>query len=110
MFPSRSIQTDGQFELTDEQQHIWQSIRDILTTPIGSRIMLPEYGSELFSLLDSPMSASWKLRVYAATAEAIDRWEPRVKLRKVTVLEVGPGYYDLECEFEEDLTYQVRIA
>ncbi len=28
------------------------SIRDILSTPIGSRVMLPEYGSRLFELID----------------------------------------------------------
>ena len=36
--------------------HLRQSIRDILTTPIGSRVMRWEYGSRLFRLVDAPLS------------------------------------------------------
>ena len=32
-------------------EHLRQSIRDILTTPIGSRVMRRDYGSRLFELL-----------------------------------------------------------
>ncbi|MGB2553928.1 GPW/gp25 family protein, partial [Campylobacter sp. MOP51] len=28
------------------------SIKDILLTPLGSRVMLPEYGSRLYELID----------------------------------------------------------
>ena len=31
---------------------IEESIKDILLTPLGSRVMLPEYGSRLFELID----------------------------------------------------------
>lgn len=53
---------------------IKQAIADILTTPIGSRVMLRDYGSRLFELTDSPMNASGRLALYAATIEAIDKW------------------------------------
>lgn len=29
--------------------HLRQSVRDILTTPVGSRVLIRDYGSELFS-------------------------------------------------------------
>lgn len=76
--------------------HLRQSIRDILTTPIGSRVMLREYGSRLFELVDAPMNASTLLNIYAATAEAIDRWEPRFKLRKVVAASAVPGQVILD--------------
>ncbi|EOA7053639.1 baseplate assembly protein, partial [Escherichia coli] len=33
-------------------EHLRQSVTDILSTPVGSRVLLREYGSRLFSLLD----------------------------------------------------------
>jgi len=63
--------------------HVVQSIRDILTTPVGSRVMRREYGSELPLLVDRPMTQRVILAVYAATAIAIARWEPRFDLTGV---------------------------
>ncbi|MGL4827152.1 MAG: GPW/gp25 family protein, partial [Vibrionaceae bacterium] len=37
-----------------ELQHIKQSIQDILTTPLGSRVMRRDYGSAIFELIDQP--------------------------------------------------------
>ena len=36
--------------------HLRQSIRDILTTRIGTRVMRRDYGSDLPGLIDRPMS------------------------------------------------------
>jgi len=60
-----------------------QSIVDILSTPIGSRVMRREYGSQLFSLIDAPLNRSSVMDLYAATAEALKRWEPRFVLTKI---------------------------
>ena len=35
--------------------HLAQSIADVLTTPIGSRVMRREYGSLLPDLIDDPL-------------------------------------------------------
>ncbi|NKD46356.1 phage baseplate protein, partial [Haematospirillum jordaniae] len=53
--------------------HLSQSIRDILTTPVGSRVMRRDYGSRLPSLVDAPVNRSTILELYAATAEALAR-------------------------------------
>jgi hypothetical protein len=37
--------------------HLSQSIGDILSTPIGSRVMRRDYGSALFELVDAPGNA-----------------------------------------------------
>lgn len=60
--------------------HLAQSVRDILTTPLGSRIGRREYGSELMALIDAPVTPSTRLRLFAATALALLRWEPRLRL------------------------------
>lgn len=60
-----------------------QSIAVILTTPIGSRVMRREFGSELMDLIGRPMTSEVVLALYAATAYAIARWEPRFRLTGV---------------------------
>ena len=71
--------------------HLMQSIEDILTTPIGSRLMRPEYGSTVRRFVDLPVSEGWKSAVQAEAARALKRWEPRLDLTRVQVLSVLNG-------------------
>ncbi|KAB8046216.1 oxidoreductase [Janthinobacterium rivuli] len=63
--------------------HLRQSVADIITTPIGSRIRRRRYGSEVPELIDQPLNSATQLRIYAATAFALRRWEPRLQLASV---------------------------
>lgn len=65
--------------------HIAQSIRDILTTRLGTRVERRDYGSELLDLIDTPINPATPALLRAATAGAIGKWEPRVRVRKVSV-------------------------
>jgi len=65
--------------------HLAQSISDILSTPLGSRVMRRDYGSLLFDLLDQPINGALKMLLRAATAIAIRRWEPRLRLTRVAI-------------------------
>lgn len=78
-------------EVIEGVAHLRQSVRDILETPIGSRVMNREYGSRLFELLDDPTDQRFMVDVYAATAEAIRRWEPRFHLERVQLVEMRPN-------------------
>lgn len=71
--------------------HLRQSIRDILTTPIGSRVMRRDYGSRLPELVDSPLNSETFVDLYAATFEALSTWEPRIQLETVSAKVPGPG-------------------
>ncbi|BAU74387.1 GPW/gp25 family protein [Metapseudomonas furukawaii] len=83
----------------DDVAHLRQSIADILTTPLGSRLMRRDYGSRLFQLLDHPLNPQTRLRAYAATALALMRWEPRLHIGRIQ-LEAGsePGRVVLTLE------------
>ena len=76
----------------DGVAHLAQSIGDILTTPVGSRVMRRDYGSLLPRLIDQPFNAATRIRLFAATAAALMRWEPRIQLDQVR-MELGdaPG-------------------
>ncbi|EPB1814032.1 GPW/gp25 family protein [Escherichia coli] len=65
--------------------HLRQSVSDILTTPIGSRVLVRGYGSDLFSLVDNPRDDLTRLQIIAASATALARWEPRLKVTRVLV-------------------------
>lgn len=69
----------------DGLEHIRQSVADILSTPLGSRVGRRDYGSLLPELIDQPMTPANILRVYAATAVAISRFEDRIRLRRVSL-------------------------
>lgn len=64
----------------DGIEHIRQSIADIITTPIGSRVMRRDYGSLVPELIDRPMTDALLMQVYAATVIAVSQWEPRIKI------------------------------
>lgn len=65
--------------------HIWQSVRKILTTPIGSRVERREFGSIIPKLIDRPINDHTRLQVMAATAQAVIRWEPRIRPVRITL-------------------------
>lgn len=80
-------------------EHIGQSITDILTTRIGTRVMRREYGSLLPELVDQPFNDVIRLQVYAATVMSLMRWEPRISLSRVQFLGAslqGQSVLDIE--------------
>lgn len=80
--------------------HLRQSVADVLSTPIGSRVMRREYGSALRALLDAPGSPGWAARVRAAAAAALDRWEPRLRVDRVEVRRAADGAVTVIVEGE----------
>ena len=71
--------------------HLRQSVRDILTTPIGTRVMRREYGSRLMELVDAPLTPATLTEIYAAAAEALARWEPRLRVDRIKASVAGEG-------------------
>ncbi len=78
--------------------HLKQSIVDILTTPIGSRVMRRDYGSRLLELVDKPINRDLTLEIYAAVAEALQKLEQRFKLEKVKITEVREGKVNISLD------------
>ena len=70
-------------------EHLKQSIADILTTPIGSRVMRREYGSLVPDLIDE---------IYIDVVEALFNYEPRFDLTNVTVADIQKGKIILDLE------------
>lgn len=81
--------------------HLKQSIRDILTTPKGSRVMRRDYGSNIFYLIDKPMNRGTIAQLRAEAFDALDKQEPRIKVSAVKVVTASPG----EVVFDIQGTY-----
>ncbi|MBZ9561030.1 GPW/gp25 family protein [Pseudomonas sp. P116] len=80
-------------------EHIAQSMTDVLSTRLGTRVMRREYGSLLPELVDHPFNDTTRLRVYAATVMALMRWEPRISLSRVQFLGAtlqGQSFLDID--------------
>lgn len=89
---------------------IEESIKDILITPLGSRVMRPEYGSLLYTLIDRKIDDNFKVLLTRYTAEAISKWEKRVKLKGVRFNEMKENKLSLTLLFENygDLTLELN--
>ncbi len=78
-------------EAVNDIDHIRQSVRDILLTPVGTRIMRRSYGSLLSALTDHPQNESLRLQIMSACYVAILQWEPRVKLTGISYESASDG-------------------
>ena len=56
------------------------------------------YGSRLPELVDAPLNRDTIVDLYAATAEAIATWEPRVDVQQITAEQDAPGRVTLRLE------------
>lgn len=77
--------------LTDNWAHTVQSIGVLLTTPKASRVMRRHLGSDLPRLVDAPISPATVIDFYAATAGAINEFEPRYRVSRMRVEDATSG-------------------
>ena len=85
-------------EHIEGKAHLKQSIKDILTTPIGSRVMRRDYGSRLFEKIDRPLNGELIAEIYSDVIEALYDWEPRFEVIQVTVQNLTQGKLILDLE------------
>ncbi len=91
----------------DGTAHLVQSIRDVLTTPLGSRVQRRDYGSLLPELIDHPFNDHTRLQLFGATATALMRWEPRIRLTRVALAPGdAPGVFVLDLDYQHAGTRQ----
>lgn len=72
------------------REEVEQAIDEVLDTYPGDRVMRADYGSKLLTLTDIGMDASGTALLAGSVAGALQKFEPRVVVTKVT-REVTPG-------------------
>jgi phage baseplate assembly protein W len=73
------------------QAKVDQSIRIILGTQHGERVMRPEFGGNLRALVFAPNNASTANLARYYVTEALTRWEPRIDVLDVAVTNDNVG-------------------
>lgn len=81
-FPPR-LDGDGRVAWSAGQQSIRDSIRIILTTEPGERLMLPGFGAGLRSFLFEPNVPATHRLVEERIQHALRRWEPRIAVTSI---------------------------
>jgi uncharacterized protein len=66
-------------------QHTSQSLRDIVSTPLETRVLRRMYGADDDAIQDKPINAHVITTAVMATAIPVARWEPRVELSRVAI-------------------------
>lgn len=75
----------GTGKLIEGVDHLRQSIADILSTPLGTRVGRRDYGSRIPELLDQPLNDLTRIRVFAAAALALQRQERRARISRIAL-------------------------
>lgn len=83
-FPPR-VGSDGRLAWSAGEANVRESIRIILLTELGERLMLPAFGGQLRSFLFEPNTIATRRLVREQIEQALRGWEPRIELQSVTV-------------------------
>lgn len=84
-FPLR-IDHTGRFALTSGAEDIEGSIRAVLVTAPGERVMRPEFGCRIWDLVFEPINDNTLGLMAQAVRDALSQWEPRATVEQVRVL------------------------
>lgn len=88
-------------KVIDGWPHVVQSIQVIFTTRFGERVMRTWFGSEVPQLLGRNMVPSTVVAFFSAIVTAIELWEPRFRIVKITPLSVDrQGHLALRIDGE----------
>jgi len=69
----------------DGRAHLAQSVNKILGTAVGTRLRRRSFGALTADLIDTPANGAAVLQLYAASATALLAWEPRLRVRTLSV-------------------------
>ena len=79
------VDHSGAVALSEFERSVSESIRIILGTSKGERVMRPDFGCDLNDLVFAPNDSRTVALAKHYVEEALTRWEPRIVLREVVV-------------------------
>jgi phage baseplate assembly protein W len=79
------VDQSGSIRLTRGPEELDSSLRLVLVTAPGERLMRPEFGCRIHELVFEPVNANTLGRMTQAVRDALVRWEPRIDVEAVTV-------------------------
>jgi Bacteriophage baseplate protein W len=94
------------FALAAYEESIRQSIRIILSTAKGERVMRPDFGCAIHELVFAPNDAATGSMAEHFVREALLLWEPRIEVLQVQAVAFGAQ----EEELRISVDYRVRTT
>jgi phage baseplate assembly protein W len=88
-WPLLPVPENGSLGYPSLEESIRQSIRIILLTRPGERLMRPRFGAGLETFLHEPNTLDTHRRIHDRISAGIRRWEPRVVADRIEVREDG---------------------
>lgn len=80
------LDAQGGVAMTQGEMEIEQSIRIILETIPGERVMRPEFGCRAWELMFAPRNGATESQLIEFVQEALRMWEPRIEVVAVEIL------------------------
>ncbi|MFV0299876.1 MAG: GPW/gp25 family protein [Paracoccus sp. (in: a-proteobacteria)] len=84
-FPPRFDGNTGQPSLVEAEDDIVESLRILIGTRPGERIMQPTYGCRIHDQVFAPMTGATIAAIETAVSQAILFFEPRITLHRIVV-------------------------
>ncbi|MGH8981963.1 MAG: GPW/gp25 family protein, partial [Acidimicrobiales bacterium] len=81
-----AVDARGSFASADAGESTDSSIRVVLSTAPGERVMRSGFGCKIWDLLFEPVNANTLGLMTEAVRQALAQWEPRVDVEDVTVV------------------------
>ena len=86
-------------KISYDLEAVYNSLNALFNTVPGQRLLLPEYGIDLRSLLFKPISDGIAEAIGYKIKHGIDKWEPRVYVKLITV-EARPDEHEYLISLE----------
>lgn len=107
-FPA-AISRTGSVRLVGGVEEIDASIRMILSTVPGERVMRPEFGCSMWDQLFAPLTPGTLGLIEQAVREALARWEPRIEVSSVlATADQGNGTVHIALGYTIHSTNDIR--
>jgi uncharacterized protein len=103
-FPIEKDRDTPRFSVARYEESVRQSIHIILSTPMGERVMRPDFGCGIHDLVFAPNSAETRGLAEFDVTEALRRWEPRIEVLAVKTSPSGRNGETILI----DIDYEVR--
>lgn len=101
-FPVRLHEKEGTIRLSEYEEDIRESIRIILSTSKGERVMRPDFGCGIHDLVFEVINTTTLAEIETNVRDALAMFEPRIDVTKVSASSDGAvdGHLNISIDYE----------
>ena len=104
-FPPTFKKSSGTLEMVSDVEDIRQSLHILLSTSLGERVMLPDYGCNLRDYQFEPLNNTFLGFIEDLVRRAILFFEPRIEVKEISItqaddIDLFEGKLSITVEFE----------